>query len=1124
MKRTSYKIFLLGLLITFSFCFAMPSFTSRVEKNSENLDIDFGDDLIEIKTSAYTWLSTEVISTESTLSSYYAKIAIDNSGNLHLVWHDLTNINSSGADRDIFYEMWNITTGSWTPTNVISTESTTQSYEPSLAVDNQGNVHVAWHDITNLNSSGTDDDIFYKRWNATTGVWTNTEVVSTNSSLDSTVTSIAVDIFGNIHIVWQDLTNYSNCGTDDDIFYKRWNATLDNWTITEVVSNESTDSSLSPSIAIDNSGNAHVVWYDITDYNNSGTDEDIFYKCWNATLDNWTTTEVVSTGSTGNSRAPSIECDGSDNLHVVWADQTGPNWDIYYRCYNATLDNWTTIDVISTESTSISANPSVVADSSGNVHIAWRDTTNYLGCGIDSDVFYKHWNVSTDTWSIADVVSTESDGESMSPSIIVDNSGSAHVAWYDNSDWDLEGDFDVFYKKFIQIFPNSNHPQDFTTNSTGKETINWTLSADYGGGVYQVLANDTTGSTYTWIDWTSWTNNSVNYIPVNRSLPGIFNYTIFFNDSHDLWGTPDSVIVTVLDESPTSNSPANILTTSTGDETINWTLTDDYGVANYTVLANDTAGSTYTWIPWTSWSNGTTYNIPINRTLPGVFNYTILYNDSLNQFGIQDTVIVTVQNSPPTSDTPTDVITSKAGSEVITWTLWDDYGNGQYRVIANDTLGSFYVWQDWIGWGNNTPFDVQINRTLPGIFNYTIEYNDTYGILGTPDTVIVTISDNPPQSNHPTSITTFQNEDSYIPWILTDDFGSGYYRVFINGTPGSWDTWDNNTVLNYQINTAALGFFNYTIQFNTSTGQIGYDTVIIEICESLGNGGPPDGGIDMFIIIIIIIIGVASSVSFLAIVMVRKSREKLRDKEAEVELLLKQRDELTDDDILISKERHICLVHKGPIEGYSYICPECGSYYCVKCVEAIKKTADECWSCGVSLDPEKAKAGLKKPKKIKEVEEKIEVEEDFEFDVEKPDKKAPLKAPKDMKAKPGLTPLPTKPPEKEQKLTIRAPSVEKPKEEVDEETLKKLMTEPEPQPVVPTEALKKEASITKLEAIKKFDDYIEQLNTMVQKLDIKFSAGVITQEQYIEKKTMLAEKLGEAMAKRDQLKENLSNN
>jgi hypothetical protein len=1117
MNKSTIKLFFFSLLITFSLCLNIPNLGRKYGEKSEISIITVEQDPLNIRAAAYTWLPTEVVTAESIYAngSDNPDMAVDSIGNAYVVWHEQANYNGSGNERDVFFKKWNIATRTWGPIEAISTVSDSFSRNPSIAIDDSQNVHIVWQDRKDYMGSGSlDYDIFYKCWNATSQSWTVTEVVSTNSTDDSVESEIAVDSLGNVHVVWEDITDYNGSGSDQDIFYSCWNATFDNWTTTEVVSTESSMDSNQSSIAIDTLGNAHVVWSDSTNYNNSGTDEDIFYKCWNATLKNWTKTEVVSTQSTSFANYPSIASDGLNNIHVVWIDDTGSDWDIYYNCWNATTYNWTGTEVISTESTSQSSYPSIVCDDLNNVHVVWHDFTDLDGFGIDYDIFYKFWNRTTDLWTTTDIVSTESDEDSLYPSIAIDDSNDISLVWQDRSDYDGAGtEYDVFYKRFIQMFPQSDNPQDITTNYTGKETINWTLSADYGGGVYRVLANDTIGSTYSWVDWTSWTNNSVNYIPINRTTPGIFNYTIYFNDSYGFWGSPDSVIVTVLDEAPTSNSPNDIVTTSMGLETIDWTLIDDYGVANYTVLANDTAGSTYTWIPWTSWDNDTTYNIPINRTFPGIFNYTILYNDSLNQFGIQDTVIVTVQNGLPISDTPLDVPTSKAGLEVITWTLWDDYGNGSYRVIANDTQGNFYVWQDWIFWTNNTPFAVQINRSLPGIFSYAIEFNDTYGLFGTPDTVIVTISDAAPQSNHPTTISTFQNADAYIPWILTDDFGSGYYRVFINGTPGSWNTWSNNSILNFKINTDALGFFNYTIQFNTSTGQIAYDTVIVEIRVSSGNGGPPGGGI---IIVIVIIVGVASAVSLLAVVMVRKSRKNLREKEAEIELLHKQRDELTEDDILISKERHICLVHKGTIEGYSYICPECGSYYCVKCVEAIKKTADECWSCGASLDPEKAKAGLKKPKKIKEIDEKIEVKEDFEFDAAESEKKAPLKAPKAKKGKPGLTPPPLKPTVPEKRLTIKATPVKKHEEIFEEEFKETVSPEPQPEDLVTAE---EKQLLQRAVAIKKFDDYIEQLNTMVQKLDIKFSAGTIRQEEYIEKKTMLAEKLGEAMGKRDQLKD-----
>jgi len=68
--------------------------------------------------------------------------------------------------------------------------------------------------------------------------------------------------------------------------------------------------------------------------------------------------------------------------------------------------------------------------------------------------------------------------------------------------------------------------------------------------------------------------------------------------------------------------------------------------------------------------------------------------------------------------------------------------------------------------------------------------------------------------------------------------------------------------------------------------------------------------------------------------MQEKNLELLK-KEAEIEELKRQRELITEDDIIISKEKHTCLVHKGLIRGYSFICPECGAFYCIKCVDAI---------------------------------------------------------------------------------------------------------------------------------------------------------------------------------------------
>jgi len=454
MTKFDYKLKIIGSILLFLFIFSSFSLCFFPQANinlSKGYSVENSE---ELKLSATKWTTTEVVSTESTDHSLVPTIAVDDAGNVHVAWHDVTNYSGSGTDVDIFYKRWNANSNTWTTTEVVSTESPGSSYQPSIAVDGAGNAHMAWHDVTNYSSSGTDRDISYKRWNATNSTWTMTEVVSTESTNDSHSSTIAMDRTGDAHVAWHDVPNYGGSGMDVDIFYKRWNATGSTWTTTEVVSTESTNDSDFSTIAVDDAGNVHVAWEDWTNYGGSGMDRDIFYKRWNVTDSTWTTTEVVSIESTDNSAGSTIAVDDAGNAHVAWEDWTnygglGVNVVIFYKRWNATSNTWTTTEVVSTESTGSSYQPSIAVDNTGNVHVAWEDWMNYGGLGVNVDIFYKRWNVTSNTWTTTEVVSTESTGNSYQPSIAVDGTGNVHVTWFDSTNYGGSGtDLDILYKRW----------------------------------------------------------------------------------------------------------------------------------------------------------------------------------------------------------------------------------------------------------------------------------------------------------------------------------------------------------------------------------------------------------------------------------------------------------------------------------------------------------------------------------------------------------------------------------------------------------------------------------------------------------------------------------------------------
>ncbi len=404
--------------------------------------------------SSWFWSNLEILSDTSTDWSYFPSIAIDSEDNIHVVWHDTTsNLLGSGVDSDIFYRFFDSTTEIWSLLELVSSESDGSSYVPYVEVDSLGNVHVVWRDTTDYLGAGFDYDVFYKEKPAG-GSWSITSVISTDSTTGVDYLTLEVDNSDNLLVSWSDSTDFSGAGTDDDIFFKFYNYTSSVWTPTTLVSIESTADSLFSAIDINSlTGDVHFVWDDVTNLLGSGTDFDIFYRTWNIFSSSWSELEIVSTESTENSFQPSLKLDQNGDAHVVWYDYTsylgaGSDTDIFYKKLDSSTDSWGVAEIVSTESTGLSFNPHLITDRNGYVLVAWYDNTDYQGSGTNYDIFFKSKNAFTNLWSLTDVVSLESTALANVPDLELDSFGFIYCVWSDETNIDGAGtDKDVFFRK-----------------------------------------------------------------------------------------------------------------------------------------------------------------------------------------------------------------------------------------------------------------------------------------------------------------------------------------------------------------------------------------------------------------------------------------------------------------------------------------------------------------------------------------------------------------------------------------------------------------------------------------------------------------------------------------------------
>jgi cell division protein FtsN len=283
--------------------------------------------------------------------SWFPRLAVENS-KIYVVWRDDSDLYGAGANSDIFY-CCNLTSTKWETIQVISEPvpgnnfHTGWSYDPEIAVEND-NIYVVWHDQNDTNGAGTDKDIFY-RCNLTGSSWEQVQVISepvpgNDFNIEGSWSpSIAVEN-SKIYVAWRDKNLTYGAGGDWDIFY-RCNLSGLYWEKVQVISepevgkNYNSGDSSSPSIAIEND-KIYVVWWDENITNNSGSDDDIFFRV-NLTGSSWEKVQVISEPvvgynyNTANSLIPNIVMDFG-NIHVVWRDSNDTNGsstdsDIFYR-------------------------------------------------------------------------------------------------------------------------------------------------------------------------------------------------------------------------------------------------------------------------------------------------------------------------------------------------------------------------------------------------------------------------------------------------------------------------------------------------------------------------------------------------------------------------------------------------------------------------------------------------------------------------------------------------------------------------------------------------------------------------------------------------------------------------
>ena len=333
-----------------------------------------------------------------------------------------------------------------------------------------------------------------------------------------------------------------------------------------------------------NGNNVHVVWGDM-----DGGDYDIYYRHYDGS--SWQTEVEISTDSgTDNQRVSSIAVDCS-NVHVVWTDNGDGDYDIYYR---SLARSWQTEVQTSTDSTTEWQFHPSIAVNGDKVHVVWADWEDG-----DPDIKYRYYDGSS--WQGEQELSVDSGTEwQVQPDIAVDGT-KVHVVWADKGD----GDYDIYYRYYdgsswqneVQISTDSATEwqcQPTIAVDSGKPHVAW---IDKGGGDWDIYYTYHNGVAWQTEQQISTDSGTEWQMEPDIALDGTKVHIVWKDDGGD-WdiyyryydGSSWQTEVEISTDSGTEDQGRPSIAVNSGKVHVAW---DDYGSGDWDVYYRYYDGSSW---------------------------------------------------------------------------------------------------------------------------------------------------------------------------------------------------------------------------------------------------------------------------------------------------------------------------------------------------------------------------------------------------------------------------------------------------------------------------------------------------------------------------------------------------
>lgn len=241
------------------------------------------------------WQGSAVVSDEAITDISKLALSMNENGDAFAAW--VTTVDQTNYDLRVNKFSTNI----WSNTVVTLATALDNWLEPAVVINASGNAVMAWPAF-----NGTRHVMTASQYDVSTNIWATAQAIETNLG-EAKSAQVAMDVNGNAFVAWV------QSGSPYSIYVNRLDASLGfAVSATLLETRERGDASV-PQLKIDSRGNAIVSWQ-----HSDGVQQNILAAVYNNADNTWGAERVIETTNTGDALSPAMAMNDSGDAIVVW--------------------------------------------------------------------------------------------------------------------------------------------------------------------------------------------------------------------------------------------------------------------------------------------------------------------------------------------------------------------------------------------------------------------------------------------------------------------------------------------------------------------------------------------------------------------------------------------------------------------------------------------------------------------------------------------------------------------------------------------------------------------------------------------------------------------------------------